>query len=197
MWRISSSLKKKEPSNFQKKKIEAEEEARTFFEVSSHPLPSKKLVSNKTGKAACVLNKPLTDVYADYKEAVDNPVSFSYFASCRPKHVCLQRQAILRQCLCEYCTNVELKLRAVNEVAARIDNRCRIRHVYHVVDIITCGRSQGSWKKECAYGNCLQCSSQDLTNHLDPLTQHQAPVMWNKWESQAYVNNGKRVKKFY
>lgn len=111
-------MKKKKPSKFRKKKTEAEEEARTFFEVSSHPLPSKKLLSKKTGNGACALNKPLADVYADYKEAVDNPVSFSYFASCQPKHVRLQRQAILRQCFCEYCTSVELKLWAVNEVAA-------------------------------------------------------------------------------
>ena len=137
------------------KKLETE--AVMFFEAESHPLPEAKLVSQKTGKCSSVLSKPLKDLHAEFLES-GNDISFSHFAKCRPTHVRPMRQASLRQCLCEYCTNVELKLRAVNGIAARLDNNCRIRHVYHAVDIITCGRHEGVWRKTCAYRECSTCS---------------------------------------
>jgi len=83
---------------------------------------------------------------------------------------------------------------AVNGIAARMNNACRIRHVYHAVDIITCGREDRQWKKDCAYRECGTCSIDQLDHHLEPLLQHQGPVTWTKWESQVSIVNGKRVR---
>lgn len=179
-----------------KKCKKAEAEATAFLEFSASALPEKKLVSKKTGRGAAVLTRPMKDLYDDFKEseAMTTPISFSHFAKCRPTHIRLMRQSQLRQCLCEYCTNAELKIRAVNGIAARMNNACRIRHVYHAVDIITCGREDRQWKKDCAYRECGTCSIDQLDHHLEPLLQHQGPVTWTKWESQVSIVNGKRVR---
>ena len=176
-----------------KRKLEAEVSA--YMETVSHPLPDRKLVSKKTGKSASVMPKPLKDLHADFLQSTGHNISFSQFARCRPANTRTARQSRLRFCLCEYCTNVELKLRIVNSTAARISYNSRIRHVYHAIDIITCGRQAGgatSWKQACALQQCDVCSVDQLDRHLQPL-QHQGLVTWTKWESVPSVINGKRV----
>ena len=65
----------------------------------------------------------MRDLYEDVKnsEATTTPISFSHFTKCRPAQVRLMRQSQLRQCLCEYCTNIELKTLAVNGIAVHRD----------------------------------------------------------------------------
>lgn len=176
-----------------KRKLEAEVSA--YMETVSHPLPDRKLVSKKTGKSASVMPKPLKDLHADFLQSTGHNVSFSQFARCRPANIRTARQSRLWLCLCEYCTNVELKLRIVNSTAARINNNSRIRHIFHTIDIITCGRQAGgatSWKQACAVQQCDNCSVDQLDLHLQPL-QHQGLVTWTKWESVPRAVNGKRV----
>ncbi|XP_041372135.1 uncharacterized protein LOC121385498 [Gigantopelta aegis] len=176
-----------------KKQKKLERETAAFFEEVSCPLPEKKLVSKKTGKCASVLSMPLTDLHTKFVEESGKNISFSHFAKCRPSNVRPMRQATLRQCLCEYCTNVELKLHTINKLAIRVDNNCRVRHVYHAVDIITCDRENGAWQKVCAYRECSTCSIDKLDDHLQPLLRHQGQLPWTKWECQANIVNGKRV----
>lgn len=170
-----------------------QKEVATFFDSVSNPLPEKKLVSKKTGKCASTLSIPLTELHATFLEESGKKISFSHFAKCRPSNVKLMQQCTLRQCLCEYCANVNLKLRAVNGIAARVNNICRIKHLYHAVDIITCGRIQGAWQKTCAYRECNICNINKLDDHLRPLLQHQERLTWTKWEFQTNTVKGKKV----
>lgn len=176
-----------------------EEEVTAFFESASHPLPYKKRVSMKTGQPTCVLSRPLRDLYEDYKNAnPDKPnISFSHFASCRPKHIKPMSDARLQQCLCEYCTNVNLKLKVLNAIASRVDNACRVRHTYHAVDLVTCGRENGRWRKACAHRECQHCKDKTVHTHCRGLLRHQGPVTWFRWEAQKVVLNGKKVGRPY
>lgn len=177
------------------KQRKLESEVSAYMETVSNPLPDKKLVSKKTGKSASVMPKPLKDVHADFLQSTGHKISFSQFAKCRPANIRTARQSHLRMCLCEYCANVELKLRVVNSTAARLSNNCRIRHIYHAIDIITCGRQANgatSWKQTCALQQCDNCSVDQLDRHLQPL-QHPGLVAWRRWDSVPSVINGKRV----
>ena len=95
----------------------AEASATSFLEDMATPLPDKKLVSKKTGKGASLLQQSLRELHREFCSS-GNLISFSTFAKCRPPNVRLMAQACLRQCLCEYCANVELLLTALNAVAA-------------------------------------------------------------------------------
>ena len=103
------------------------------------------------------------------------------------------RNNTLRQSLCEYCTNVELKVKEVNNIAARINNSCRIRHNYHAVDLITCGRTNGNWLLNCANQKCEACGTDGFDRHLAPLLDHQGPVSWKRWEYTVTEAGGKKV----
>ena len=71
----------------------------------------------------CSPDQTHKDLYENIKdsEAMTTPISFSHFTKCRPAQVRLMWQSQLRQCLCEYCTNIELKTLAVNGIAAHRD----------------------------------------------------------------------------
>ena len=183
-------------SQKQTKERKMEGAIRDFLEAESTPLPHKKMVSSKTGRSTRVVSKPVRDLHSDFVASGRGEVSFSHFAKCRPPHVKTMQHVPLRMCLCEYCTNFELMLKPINTLATRIDNSRRIRHKYHAVDIITCGRQQpgiSSWKKACALGECADCGLHQLDAHIVPLFEHGHYQKWQKWESVPTLVNGKTV----
>ena len=95
----------------------------SFWEETATPLPDKKLVSMKTGKPAFQLRQHLKEVYKDFCNRSCSKIAFSTFAKCRPPNIKLMAQAKLGQCLCEYCTNVQLKLNTCNILATVLENR--------------------------------------------------------------------------
>ena len=177
-----------------KRKMEAS--VQDFFESVAVQVPDKKHVT-KSGQASAILTMPLRDLFEDFK-ATQLPgapsVSFSHFAKCKPQHVHPRRDWRLRLCLCEYCTNVDLKIRALNTIATRVENTARIRQGYHAVDLVTCGREDGRWKKDCAYRDCAQCKNKSLEQHARRLLHQQGPVTWFKWDTLITNNDqGKKV----
>ena len=139
-------------------------------------LPDKKLVSKKTGQAQAQLRKPLSAYHKDYVDQ-GGKASYSTFAKCRPKHVRKMSNARLNQCLCEYCENVNLKVKAVNRISLR---HTRINHVYHAVALSTC---QGGGKA-CAYRQCGDCDIHLLEEYLTPLKNHVGELSWHRWSTK-------------
>lgn len=126
-----------------------------------------------------VLSKPLADLHREFTESTDSEISFSYFAKCRPAYIRPAWQNTLHQCLCEYCENVCLKIKVINNIVARVNNVCRIRHPYHAVDLVTCGHEEGHWHIGRVYDCCGACGPNKLTDHLRALLPHQDPVTWS------------------
>ena len=87
-----------------------------FFHRVAVPVPEKKKVL-KSGAAPAVLAQPLVDLHKEFLKETGCNTSFSTFAKCRPAHIRTMQHNRLRQCLCEYCTNVGLKLKEVEKVA--------------------------------------------------------------------------------
>lgn len=163
------------------KREKMKKEIEEYYKSVSCPIPDKKLVSSKTGQAASLLTKPLREVYDDFvaaQPAGSTKVSFSHFAKCKPRYIYPRQDWRLRMCLCEYCTNIDLKLRTLNAITGRTDNAARIRHGYHAIDLLTCGRDDGIWQKKCAYRECVECQDQTLKQHTARLLQHQRPLTW-------------------
>lgn len=95
----------------------------------------------------------------------------------------------MRQCLCEYCTNAELKINTVNEIAARIRPECRIRHVYHAVEITVCEKG----RKDCAYRQCQNCGVQQMKDFLAPLERCNNIITWHVWKTRKTCVTGKEI----
>lgn len=173
-----------------KRRRENKQVAAGFFEDVAMPVPDKKLVSKRSGKSAPFLQKPLKDVFADFKSATGTEISFSNFAKHRPKNVKLMAQARLRQCLCEYCTNVELKITVLNNHAVKSGKpECRIRHEREAVKLTLCNSST----KACHYRECQAgCGAIKLGQHLAALPQDE-DITWHRWETKNVRSNGKLV----
>ena len=168
------------------------ETAEHFFEETATVVPDKKLVSKKTGKAASFLRRPLRELHREFKAAGGN-IPFSSFAKCRPRNVRLMSQAKLRQCLCEYCTNVSLKLDTLKAMAtSHREYQCVITNERAAVRIITCDPKQ----KSCCYSTCHQCSADLMDRHLQPLRDRDQGdlVKWYRWENQMRLIRGQQVK---
>lgn len=68
-----------------------------------------------TGKSAKLIDRSVLKAYQQFKVAYpDVRVSISKFYKVTPKHVKTQQQLTYRGCLCEYCTNISLKLNVIN-----------------------------------------------------------------------------------
>ncbi|PIK53459.1 hypothetical protein BSL78_09645 [Apostichopus japonicus] len=156
-------------------------------EVSTQ-MPNKKNIG-KANAAKHVLQKTVKKTYQSFLE--ENPnmsVSFSKFASLRPKHVLVQKYAQHFQCLCEYCTNIDLKIKVINLQLVRHKIGLRLNDRYHTKDITTCGRTGKFPMLSCIDRKCNICGVQKLAEFLQPLTdvmgEHE--LTWQIWGKTSF-----------
>ena len=137
-------------------------------------IPDKKDVSKVTGKHPVLLDKPVREHYNDYASR-GGQAAFSTFAKYRPSNVRTMMKSNLQQCLCEYCANVDLKLRALGNVCQMF--YCRIRHKFHDMQLSMC---EGGGKS-CAYRTCSKCGVGKLDDYLAPVKGYQGLLSWHHW----------------
>jgi len=92
----------------------------------------------------------------------ENPtvkVSLSKFSKLRPKQVLKVNQTQLNQCLCEYCTNIELKLRSLNMYAQNHNlKELRVKDKYHCNRLTMCSKGIQAFNNlACIERSCTVC----------------------------------------
>ena len=186
---LNMNRRMKERKLRKKKSDEVSQGIRDFYDKKAAFLPDQKLVSKKTGKPMQIVDKPIRDLHGEYMDEGGH-ASFSTFAKCRPAHVRNMIQSQLRQCLCEYCTNVQLKINKINYLASKSHIECRIRHVYHAVQVTVC--DDGG--KDCAYRQCENCRVQQMKDFLAPLNDDDNTIVtWHAWKTRKVCMAGKEV----
>ena len=175
---------KKKTNRRKERNEELTKEVGDFFEKSATYLPDQKHVVK--GKAKQALNMPLKDLHEQYTKG-GGKAAFSTFARCRPAHVRKMVSNQLRQCLCEYCANADIKIHALNEVAAKVHPPAKLRHIYHAVKVTTCERGT----KDCQYRQCGACGPEKLTDFLAPLRDHTGMITWHEWTTKKITRKGK------
>ena len=135
---------------------------------------------------------------------VENPeyavVSFAVFARLRPSNVQLQHKITLNQCLCEYCTDVLLKLQCLNRSLQAMDYKAlKIKDKYDLVSLSMCAKLESTryHRPECIDRTCSDCGVSLLENSFQECLEvcGDKAVTWQKWETQAYIHDGKRKSK--
>ncbi|WAR17866.1 hypothetical protein MAR_032460 [Mya arenaria] len=100
-------------------------------------------------------------------------------------------------CLCEYCTNVDLKLKALNDSLHKYKKQeCKVADRYHAVNITLCDKEdrQQFQNKCCIDRECHECGKDKIVGHFAPLLSEHGhePVVYTVWERQQGVQiNGK------
>jgi hypothetical protein len=168
-----------------------------FLEDSAVHLPVKKRVSKKTLIPKAVLQRPMGELHTEFK--VQNPslqIGYSKFCEFRPAHILLHNSNKLCQCLCEYCINIELMIRAVNRISVSCKRpEYKIPDVYKLSSRTVCPREEGAQfhKQACVTRECQHCGVQGITTWLNQLLEmHTGEIEWYQYESEIVVkkNNG-------
>ena len=104
--------------------------------------------------------------------------SFSAFKKGKRNHVLTFISHKYRECLCEYCANVDLKIQAttVNNIHDRYDSMLTLRPK----------KPHSDYHKTSPDRKCDVCGTKLLTSHLlsllDDETKKSQPMSWYKWE---------------
>ncbi|KAJ8050249.1 hypothetical protein HOLleu_03381 [Holothuria leucospilota] len=155
-------------------------------------MPNKKLVKDNEPKR--VLHQSLTKTYQSYMKETPSPVSRAKFAQLRPVYVVPHTKAKLYQCLCEYCANVDLKLKSLNHTAAGHKVKCSLLDRYHASDKTVCQYEGNFPIRACLDRDCANCGTSKLEEYLQPLlsTCKTKEVTWQRWGQTTYGQEGKK-----
>ena len=146
-----------------------------------------------------VLDRTLKETYKEYKQSnpEDTSVSFSTFAKMKPRNVETTTKRKWNACLCEVCTNVDLKIRSLSQLAAQCKSDVKVENKYDAVAKTLCVKEKyQKWhKKSCTKRECISCGTKKIIEYYKPLVTAAANrlIRYTKWERVTKVRNGKQV----
>ncbi|XP_038055189.1 uncharacterized protein LOC119727393 [Patiria miniata] len=159
-----------------------------FYQENSAEVADKKAVSKKKLLKTRILQRPIATLFNEFKKTFpDIQIGKSSFFKLRPKHIKSSTTNKLRGCLCEYCTNFNLKLQAVNNLCTAYSKQaCRIHDMFTASDMTLCPKQPGKRFHElkCIDRRCNKCGVQAVSQHLHPLLEaaEGKVVKWSKWQ---------------
>ncbi|XP_063446520.1 uncharacterized protein LOC134726055 [Mytilus trossulus] len=158
---------------------------------NSRCLPDKKHVSKKTMEPKRIMEVSIVDTYEKFREQnAECNISFSKFSSLRPCNVKTMNKNAFNNCLCEYCTNIELKVKAIEKV---VGNRSIVRNRYDISKETLCSKALNSqfYHKKCLERRCDKCGPEKFTKSLtDVLNKKSTTLEWHRWENQTIIDRG-------
>jgi hypothetical protein len=169
-------------------------EVTSFYDEYSVVLPGRKSVAKKTKKPKSVLNCTIRRLHQKYTLKRNRRIGLTKFAKLRPSHTILRSKAKFNQCLWEKCTNIGLKLTAVNELCNQARNLgLKIKDEYDCVALTVCDHDGDKHAKlECIQRKCKKCGVWKLRERLQPLS-HTKYCHWKVWEKKTIVVDDKSV----
>ena len=109
-----------------------------FYQENSTPRPDERSVSKRTNFQRRDLDKTGRELFKTFKKDNQNiSISFSSFWNHRPAYIKPLTKKPHISCLCEYCTNIELKIKLFNEIA-RTKQVDTIQSKYHLNTLMLC-----------------------------------------------------------
>lgn len=116
-----------------------------------------------------IMENSLRAIYDKYVKEVDHPVSYGTFVRQKPRNVLPFTDHRLRECLCDYCLNIDLILKSVNSLCASAGKDCPIADIYAASQLTLCPKVDGEYKKACLDRYCETCGIQRVSEHLQPI----------------------------
>ena len=158
--------------------------------------PGMRSVSKKTKLPRSYLELKISNAYERF--LTENPtinISMSKFRALRPSNVKTIKDTQLNQCLCEYCTNIEMKLHSLNSFLCRRHmNRLRIEDKYTLSRTTLCSKENEHYRKKCIDRQCENCGTQIIYDHLKEIKEKWGDhtIKYSEWENTFNQNQKKR-----
>ena len=156
---------------------------REFYINSAQEMPDKKAVSKKTGLASMFVDRSLDLLHQQFVKAhPDVNIRGSKFAQLHPRYVKLQQKPQLVGCMCEYCANIQIKLKTLNShlAAAHLES---IKDHYALSELTLCPKQddQKYHHPKCIARTCKKCGTKKLLIHVDILVRENSKnVEWKR-----------------
>ena len=159
---------------------------------------SRELPYEKNGQPQKVLEKSIRDMYKEFKlEHPEVNISEDKFRKLRPKNIKVSAWQKWQICLCEYCVNLELKLKSFNKF--HVTSEKKMNSKFDVLNASLCEKPTGSrfHQIECINRSCKKCGVEILKRKLNSSCQNKAvPAKWQVWENVPSTSSeGKKVSK--
>ena len=131
------------------------------------------------------MKKATEALFKDYKQK-GGIASLSSFFRLRPKHIRTICKSPLNQCLCEYCTNVKLKLTAINSI---LRPGKRMKDEYSALSETVCDIKS----KKCMYRECKDCGVMKMKDILEEVVNTDGPLYWYRWQQKKMADKSRMV----
>lgn len=166
-----------------------EKQIHDIYQKNARIFPDKKSARMNTDlepEPRGILERTLLSLHKEFcSEHPEIKVCFSTFCSLKPKNLLASTHHSIRACLCEVCTNVRLKVEALDNVA-QIQGvpAAKIGDVYRAADLSMCQKAGAKFhKRKCIERTCMDCGIGALHQHLEELEPHRTLlVSWVRWE---------------
>ena len=157
-----------------------EQKVKTYYTENSTTIPDQKRVTKKLMTARKFVDRSLNDLHKEFSAL--NPeikVSKSLFCKLRPKFIDCAKDSKYRQCLSEYCTNIELKLKTLNTAA----KKNIIADKYSLRDVTVCKKEGEHHYIDCINRKCQTCGVNRIDEDLQkeeagPFALHLFNAKW-------------------
>ena len=158
---------------------------------NSIPLP------NKSSKKKRVLDQSLQSLHSKFLAEHPHQISYSTFCKLRPQSVKTMSARFFRQCLCEYCTNVELKLKSLNNKTETYG----LAHLnkYDASRITLCEKGANLfYKRRCVSRQCKECGVSNIEDYYNQILQENDQnevTEYMVWETHSFLHKGKTCRR--
>ena len=163
---------------------------RKFYEREdvSRILPCMMTVSKKTQVQMRVMEITIKQAHTLWEKVHPvSPISESLFQRNRPSHAMTQQNNSMIQCLCEYCTNVSLKLSALNKAMSSLSKQDTIKDKgeHFEMTLFSKPESDTYFSLGCIRRECKNCGLSRLEDHLYELFEDSTAnqISWKVWET--------------
>jgi len=196
-WKLYTSL---DPDSCQRKKRsdsmsdENQLEIQQFY-INHATIVNNKNLHSKEGQPKHVLNMTTNKLHKTYSTVIGKKISLSKFRKMRPGFVVTVKNHRFNNCLCEYCVNIEEKLKVLNIEANKINSDLpKINSKFDLINLTLCPIESGKFhKKICTKRLCKDCGPKLLSKTFKPLIEDlgEKEVKWSIWMTEKFVNKDK------
>ncbi|XP_033754519.1 uncharacterized protein LOC117343464 [Pecten maximus] len=168
----------------------------------SRELPNQRSVK-KDLSVRKALECSLKTTYTKFtEENPDQQISYSKFASLKPDNVLPMTKNKYLQCLCEYCINIDFKVKSLKCFCVQKKIPVVASDRYEMSRNTLCPKEGEYYQKHCIDRECEKCGIDKfgdiLARQFQDFSDNQT-ISWQKWEQdeKTTVVNGNPVSKKY
>ena len=139
--------------------------------------------SQKDGKHKKILNVTTRKLHHNFQEYLGKQISLSRFRKERPSHIlCIGKHKFIGS-LCEYCINIEHKIKALGKVAQKAGVSIPAENKFEASDSTVCPYEDYP-SPVCISRNCSECGTGKLKELFADLEPGEAS--WQVWQNKTF-----------